>query len=357
MAAMTDDDFALELELDRLLAALAGEEPLRWTAARRQGIAKAFASATWRGRALAIVQAQLPAWIEQSPAVAAARLAPPSWPAYRRLRAAQEAMASLGFAAEWSALLRWHSGAPIAPLPAPRGLPAMHAQWIVGEAPLPWRAAAFAFEQHARAQLSGLGFAAAPLDVRFAAARPRTRVTAHRLELSLRDDRDTPRAWFQLFHELGHALAAWLSPSWLPRAVDEAVAAWLARHLEEPASLPAVAAHAFGALHGEERLRRTAVAIALAHLEAGDLAERDEAATAPSPTTATATATATVPWALWHDGGAQVAYLHAEALAARWWEAGLRLGDLSSLARAVAAARAEALAQPPPFTAIRAIQL
>jgi hypothetical protein len=364
------DELELEMDLDRLEAELAGEEPLRWTAARRISVARAIEVPGLRARALRGLQRWAPDWIDQAPVVAAARLAPASWTAYRKLRAVQDVLAEQLFGASpdatsgsptgaaldatWIDVMRWHGGVPAGELPAPSAIPAMAPAWIVGSLALPWRAWIDAFE---RSVLPAL-VAAAPvawfggpraIEIGFSAERPRTRVAGGRLSIGLRDERDMPRAWFQLLHELGHAVAAVLAPAGgTPRAVDEAVASWLARHLEEPGSVPALPQHAYApALHGDERARREAVAIALAHLEThahgGD--EREPPAAASG---------AGLPWALWHDGGAQPSYLHAERIAARWWSEGLRLGsNAAAIARAVAVACEEAAALPPPFARVR----
>lgn len=353
----TDDDrdeLALELEMDRLESELAGAEPMKWSASKKRTVASSLEAAGLRARARRVLQRWAPAWIDQAPVVAAARLAPPSWTAYRKLRAAQDVLASQLFDVSWIEILRWHGGVPAGELPAPAAIPAMAPGWLVGSLPLPWREWIDAFERSVLPEL----FAASPvagsrtIEIEFSAGRPRTLVAGGRISIGLRDQRDMPRAWFHLLHELGHAVAAILAPAGgMPRVVDEAVASWLARHLEEPDSAPALPIHAYApALHAGERVRRDAVATALAHLEThahgGD--ERE----------APAAEGAGLPWALWHDGGAQPAYLHAEQIATRWWNDGLRLGTDAAhaiaLGRAIATACDEAAALPPPFAAVRA---
>jgi hypothetical protein len=362
----TDDDrdeLALELALDRLESELAGDEPMKWSASRKEAVADALEVASLRARARRVLQRWAPAWIDQAPVVAAARLAPPSWAAYRKLRAAQDALASQTFDVSWIDVMRWHGGVPAGELPAPSAIPAMAPAWLVGSLPLPWRAWIDALERAVLPELfeasaamlgsaTGSAFGGSrTVEIEFSAARPRTRVEGRRIAIGLRDQRDMPRAWFQLLHELGHAVAAILAPAGgVPRAVDEAVASWLARHLEEPGSAPALPLHAYApALHAGERARREAVAIALAHLETHAHGGEDREAPAAE--------NAGLPWALWHDGGAQPAYLHAERIATRWWDEGLRLGvdagQAVALARAIAAACAEAAALPAPFTGVR----
>jgi hypothetical protein len=108
----------------------------------------------------------------------------------------------------------------------------------------------------------------------------------------------SPAERFAALHELGHAVAALLAPAPLPRAFDEAAAAWIARRMESP-SHPWWSPDAAAA-----RARRGQLARALAAIERGTA--RDPSALAPAP-----------PWALWHDPYAQAAYLAAEAIAAR----------------------------------------
>lgn len=115
----------------------------------------------------------------------------------------------------------------------------------------------------------------------------------------------TPAARFEIRHELGHAIAAGLAAAGLPRVVDEAVAAYIARGVEDPRE------HGwYSALAAAARQRRGAVAGALAALE-HRLYATGAAAVAQPPTPRP-------PWALWHDAGAQAAYVAAERIAERW---------------------------------------
>jgi hypothetical protein len=104
-----------------------------------------------------------------------------------------------------------------------------------------------------------------------------------------------------VLHELGHAVVALALPAGVPRVVDEAAASYIARLAEPPSWLPprweterAVAA----------RRRRLALAAML------DDIERDLPELADVPSSAP-------PWALWHDPGAQAAYVEAEHIADR----------------------------------------
>lgn len=338
---MTDDEFGLELELDHLEGELSAD-PHLWDEPRRTVVARAFETASLRPRALALLQGHAPAWIAQAPQVMALRLQRPSWLAYRRLRSIQEVLAEHLFGTSWGKILGWCSGAPSVELPPPAPIPGMDPAWSVSAetlSSLPW--------QPAVASIVAAFPAISELALRFAAERPRAWRDGGRVVITLRDDRDTPHAWFQLLHELGHAITLALYPDALPRAVDEAVASYLARHLEYPGSLP-LPAHAFAPeLHRQERLRRAAVAAALGHLEAAIPVEAQEAGEAGKVASSDSR---TLPWALWHDAGAQPAYLHAETVADQWWKEGLALAELP---RAISEARAQALALPPPFQTIK----
>ncbi len=339
------DLLTVEMELDRLGAALAGDDPPRWSAGRRRTVTRALELSGLRTNALTLLRRHAPMWIEHEPAVAAARLTTPSWAAYHRLRAAQDAISDELFGAAWIDVLRWHGGVPAGPLPPPAAIPSMTAGWATGSLPLPWRPLIAQWQREVFPALREGG--AASIEVTFAAGRPHAQVTAGgRVQLHLRDERDMPRAWCHLLHELGHAAAALLADGaglpFLPRAVDEAVAAWAARHLEEEGSAPGLPRYDASsatspALHAAERARRVAVAGALAHLEAQLHVGQSEGA-------------AGLPWALWHDGGAQAAYLHAEVLAEAWWQRGLRLtSPRAALVAAIAQACDEAAALPPPL--------
>jgi hypothetical protein len=158
----------------------------------------------------------------------------------------------------------------------------------------------------ARAWLALAARHGATADVRFVAtvARPRTFVVSPAEQIICIPARiDSPAARFSVRHELGHALAAALSPSGLPRALDEAVAAMAAI---DPAPI-AVAA----------RVRRRALARHLDAVECG---------LAPAPDE--------LPWSLVHDPGAQAAYIEAELLADG-------LAAAPDLRVAIAVARAE----------------
>jgi hypothetical protein len=111
----------------------------------------------------------------------------------------------------------------------------------------------------------------------------------------------------------------------LPRAVDEAAAAYAARAMESPE-------HPWHSpLAAEARVRRTALAALLAAIERG--AARPPAGVKP-------------PWALWHDPGAQASYVRAEQIAEAWAAAPAAAGDALAqrIARAAEAIDRDALA-------------
>lgn len=131
----------------------------------------------------------------------------------------------------------------------------------------------------------------------------------------------TPADRFAVLHELGHAIAALASAMPLPRVVDEAAAAYVARAMERPLGAWT------SALAAPARARRLRVAQVLDGIERGGV-------DAMPPTERP-------PWALWHDPGAQAAYVAAEALAERW---AIELGERpapGAFARALRAAHAE----------------
>jgi hypothetical protein len=104
---------------------------------------------------------------------------------------------------------------------------------------------------------------------------------------------DTPAARFAVLHELGHALVALLVGE-VQRVLDEAVASFVARRIEQPGSAW------FSELAVQARARRVAVASELDAIERGVSKRRP---------------TERPPWALWHDPGAQAAYVEAEVIA------------------------------------------
>ncbi|MEO7732743.1 MAG: hypothetical protein ABIY55_17365, partial [Kofleriaceae bacterium] len=128
-------------------------------------------------------------------------------------------------------------------------------------------------------------------------ARPRTFVVEPRREVIVVVPARvaTPADRFAVLHELGHAVAALALPAGVPRVVDEAAAAYVARaiEVEGPWFAPTAAA---------ARDRRGMLAVVLDRIE-GTLPD------------IAAHMTIRPPWALWHDPGAQASYIAAEAMA------------------------------------------
>lgn len=110
-------------------------------------------------------------------------------------------------------------------------------------------------------------------------------------------------AWHACLHELGHALVALCCASDVPRAVDEAAAEVIAAQLVSLAS-----AHGPGPLAGFADLVQ--VAQHMRHYRDAITQRLAAAEASGQPMT-----TAAPPWALWHDPGAQAAYLAAGQLA------------------------------------------
>jgi hypothetical protein len=114
----------------------------------------------------------------------------------------------------------------------------------------------------------------------------------------------TPADRFAVLHELGHAVAALALPAGIPRVIDEAVAAYVARGIERPGD-----AAWYSPAAGDARARRCLVARRL------DQIERQIEHSSAGGDPAAPPVAERPPWALWHDPGAQAAYVAAEALA------------------------------------------
>ena len=367
----------IEVRLDRIEAELAAELPphLR-TFARAHAhrfpappapevLRRATTLATARAalvhpvladRGLALLRLAAPVAIEADPAVTAARSAAPTWAALSALAAARDAAAAAHFGRRAIDVMhRLHgsaaslamAGAPVEPASlaiagrvvpvagarvaagepvadaeaaASRGhdavarggdLPPATPGWVEPAGALPpavpgWfepdgvavddRAIARAWDE-LRAR-HGVGGA-----VRFeraAGARPRAFVVDPRREvvIAIPPRVVTPAERFAVLHELGHAVAAFARPGGLPRVVDEAAAAYVARAVEratDPWHSPVA---------GAARARRRVLAQVLDRIERAlpELPGPPEISERP-------------PWALWHDPGAQAAYVAAESLA------------------------------------------
>lgn len=256
-------------------------------------------------RGLALVRLVAPLMIEDDPLVTAARAEPPSWAGVARLATARDAVAQRRFGRSsidvlhvlhGSATERARTASELgAPGPAIDG-------WRAREAPLDpagildaWNALAV------RAGVAG------QLRVdRSAQAHPRTFVIEPQVEVVIVVPElvDTPAARFAVLHELGHALVALALPPGTPRVVDEAAASYIARLAEPPSWLPP---RWPSELAASARRRRLALAAMLDEVERRLPVLEDVPGAAP-------------PWALWHDPGAQAAYVAAESIADRLHE-------------------------------------
>jgi len=250
-----------------------------------------------RERGLALLRLVAPLAIENDPAVIAARAHIPSWPALGILAAARDGAARVRFGCPAIELLHRLHGVAEPPSVPP-------AEAVEG-----WQARDGAVDHTAivdawQAIAARLGVTGAVRIDRSAKARPRTFVIEPHVEVVVVVPAviDTPAARFAVLHELGHAAVALAMPAGVPRVVDEAAASYVARMAEPPSWLPP---RWTSELAAPARLRRTAIASLL------DTVER-ALPIVPDPPPG-----ATPPWALWHDPGAQAAYVAAEAIADR----------------------------------------
>lgn len=295
----------VELALDRIEGQLAQEMPVHvraFAAAYAAGVAppaapdlagrastvsvarRALPHPVLADRGLALLRLAAPLVIERDAGVAAARSAPPTWPAYAALVAARDTVAQARFGRPARAVLMDLHGAGE---PDVAEMPAAIDGWRRDDGIELDIDAAWA-RLVARHRISG------SLAILRADARPRAFVVTPGREAIIVVPRraSSPAARFAVLHELGHAVANLLSPQTLPRVLDEAIASLVARDDEAVAPIARAA-----------RARRTQLAAWLAMVERGDLAGDS---VAPLP-----------PWALWHDPAAQAAYVAAEAVADR----------------------------------------
>lgn len=345
-AELACDLLDAELALDRLEAELARELPghLRgFAAACASGapappppavarhprslasIRQALAHPVLADRALALARIVYPIAIDDDPRVVHAQRADPTWEALATLAAARDTVACERFARPFIELMQRLHGSPREPHATAAELPPPLAAWHAPTPPLahPTLAAVWDILAARHGARGTLRIIAGTDGVR---PRAITIEPGAHVDVVVPRVLGTPAQRFAALHELGHGLAALAATSpgvSLPRVVDEAVAAYIARLIEAPDLLPAgwYAADATAA-----RSRRTAVARTLAAIEQALPA----IATPP---------TERPPWALWHDPGAQTAYVDAEVIADRWWaELGPTPGA-GDLARAIAAER------------------
>jgi hypothetical protein len=309
------DLVSVELRLDRIDAEIANELP-----PHMRTFARAFARGTalppapdvlhrsttlataraalahplLADRGLALLRLVVPLAIEGDAGVAAAVAASPSWEALAALAAARDAASTARFGHRAIDVLHVLHGSPAdadaAPVLPPRVVAWSEPDGITVDV----HAISHAWDAiRARHGVDGA--------VRFersTAGRPRTFVVQPHGEVVvvIPAQITTPAERFTVLHELGHVLAALAVSAGIPRVVDEAAAAYVARAIEregEPWFSPAAA---------EARVRRGALARVLDGIERALPAIVDRPAERP-------------PWALWHDPAAQAAYAAAEAIA------------------------------------------
>ena len=223
-----------------------------------------------------------------------------TWDGYRAFAAAREQLAHARFgrgAIELAAILNVGMAKPGAHASEPRAVPRVDA-WRVPDAAIDDAAIRDVWQVIA----SRLGVAGTVrIDRGAPGVTPRTFVVEPKAEVIvvLPAIIDTPRARTQVLHELGHAAAALLLPAGIPRAVDEAAAAFVARLAEPGSWLPP---RWISELAPAARDRRLAIAELLDAIEHGY-----DGPLAPGAP----------PAALWDDPGAQSSYVAAEAIADR----------------------------------------
>lgn len=324
------DLVAVELRLDRVEAELASELPPHMRAFARayaRGAAPpsapdvlhrratlataraALAHPILADRGIALLRLVAPIAIEADAGVAAALVAEPTWDALAALARARDAAATALFGRRAIDVVhRLHGAATPAAetaadaAAAPPELPPPVTAWSEPDG--------IALDNHAISHAwdairARHGVTGAVRFERTAGARPRTFVVQPRGEVVVVIPAQiaTPAARFSVLHELGHVLAALALPAGIPRVVDEAAAAYLARMIERPGERSGDGVDAwYSAAAGPARARRHRLARVL------DRIERALPAVVESPTERP-------PWALWHDPGAQAAYVAAETLA------------------------------------------
>ncbi|HEX2690261.1 MAG TPA: hypothetical protein VHN14_26785 [Kofleriaceae bacterium] len=321
------DLLSVELQLDEIEALLASELPPHMRAfarAHARGEAlppapdvlyrqatlatarEALAHPLLAERGLALLRLVAPLAIEADPGVAAARAADPTWDTLAALAKARNAAAAVQFGHDAIEVLHHLHGTFIdaaSDLPAaPPVLPPPVAAWSEPDGITLDNAAISQVWDAIRARHGVTGA------VRFEGtqgARPRTFVVQPRGEVVvvIPAQITTPAQRFAVLHELGHVLAALALPAGIPRVVDEAAAAYLARAIERPGEAEHVW---YSAAAGLARVRRILLARVLDHIERRIAHTSVSIADRPSERP---------PWALWHDPGAQAAYVAAEAMA------------------------------------------
>ncbi len=249
-------------------------------------------------RAVALLRLLAPLAIESEPAVAAVRAQPPTWEGLAALTAARDAASRARFGMTAISLFHRLHGTPDPGVEIEEPGPMIEGWLERGPA---IDAIAIDDVWHAVAARFGLG-GAVRID-RSATALPRTFVIEPQREVILVVPSviDTPLARYTVLHELGHAAIALVQPPGIPRVLDEAAAAYVARLAEPPSWLPP---RWVSELAIEARLRRFALAAMLDRVERSLPELPHRPGRVPPP-------------ALWHDPGAQASYVAAEAIAER----------------------------------------
>ncbi len=249
-------------------------------------------------RGLGLVRLIAPLMIESDTMVATVRADAPSWDGLAHLTKARDLVARDRFGCSTVELMHRLHGVPeerpIFDVPGPA---------IEG-----WQQRDYALDHTAIVDVWNLlamrfGVTGQVRIDRSTNAHPRTFVIEPKIEvvIVIPNVVDTPAARFAVLHELGHAIVALALPPGTPRVVDEAAASYIARLAEPPSWLPP---RWPSELSAAARRRRTALAAMLDEVERAlpDIAD------VPG---------AKPPWALWHDPGAQAAYVAAEDIAER----------------------------------------
>jgi hypothetical protein len=321
------DLVSVELRLDRIEAELANELPPHMRAFARayargtelppapDVLHRAATLATARAalahpiladRGLALLRLVVPIAIEADPGVAAARAAQPTWDALTALARTRHAAATARFGHGAIEILHRLHGSTLdaaganSVAAAPPALPPPVAGWSDPDGISLDNAVISQIWDAIRARH---GVTGAVRFERTESARPRTFVVQPRGEVVVVIPAQiaTPADRFTVLHELGHVLAALAMPAGIPRVVDEAAAAYLGRAIEREGE-----GAWYSAAADPARVRRGVLARVLdrieRHLVHAPPASADRPAERP-------------PWALWHDPGAQAAYVAAEAMA------------------------------------------
>jgi hypothetical protein len=255
-------------------------------------------------RGLALLRLAAPIAIASDPAVRTAHAMPATWAALAALATARDAVAVARFGRRAIDVVHRLHGSAVDRFAASGAdgagaeLPPAVAGWFAPDG-IAVDDAAVAQRWHAIRACHGVDGS-----VRFdraARARPRAFVVEPRRDviLALPARIATPAERFAVLHELGHAVAALALSAGIPRVIDEAVAAYVARAIERESDAW------YTPLAVAARIRRRALAGVLDWIERA-LPELPEIHRRPGEHP---------PSALWEDPGTQAAYVAAESLA------------------------------------------